>query len=347
MWSSAVSPASGRARSLADPKQETRQVLGPDRPITLAYYPDGRVRPPTPSETTRHPASPEAHLPHVSFPVSFLRKQEAYLKDLGIADDADLLHMMTYDQNQPQHSSVEFAQRAMKAGVAAGLPPEKLTLGVPFYGRNSRTGDWTTYEVRAPPRGLWPPRAGCRRLPALLSAAPNPAGPCAETPPAEAGRGHDRPAGRDERRVQREEDDREEDVDDTRGGGRRGDDLGGGAGLQDGGGDARGNDARRDVPQGAGEQPPGRHLAGARVGGEGEGGRGEGGGKGRGAEGRRRARRFGAVTKCRTVEVLCSDPFTPWGLFGAARALLRFRRRAKRLGDASNIAHGSRSDSVM
>lgn len=78
------------------------------------------------------------------------RKQEAYIKALEIPKHADLFHMMTYDQQDAQngHSSVPFAKRAMQAGIDAGIPAEKLTLGLPFYGRNSRTGDWTTYEVR-------------------------------------------------------------------------------------------------------------------------------------------------------------------------------------------------------
>lgn len=57
--------------------------------------------------------------------------------------------MMTYDANDPKgHSSMELASGSMKQGVLKGLPAGKLTLGLPFYGRNSRTGDWTTYEAR-------------------------------------------------------------------------------------------------------------------------------------------------------------------------------------------------------
>jgi GH18 family chitinase len=44
------------------------------------------------------------------------------------------------------HSSVALAQAALAGGAASGLPVGKLTLGLPFYGRHSATGDWTTYE---------------------------------------------------------------------------------------------------------------------------------------------------------------------------------------------------------
>lgn len=43
---------------------------------------------------------------------------------------------------------MDFARRSMQSAVTLGLSAEKLTLGLPFYGRNSRTGDWTTYEAR-------------------------------------------------------------------------------------------------------------------------------------------------------------------------------------------------------
>jgi len=81
--------------------------------ITLAYYPDGR--------------------------------QEKLFKQYGIAEHADLLHMMSYDQGGAQHSSMELGTKSADQGKAI-LPALQLTMGVPFYGRHSRTGDWTTYE---------------------------------------------------------------------------------------------------------------------------------------------------------------------------------------------------------
>ena len=60
----------------------------------------------------------------------------------------DLLHSMSYDQGGAQHSSRyfhfkellkvfdrELAEKTIKQARTAGLPLEKLTLGVPFYGR--------------------------------------------------------------------------------------------------------------------------------------------------------------------------------------------------------------------
>jgi GH18 family chitinase len=91
-----------------------RRELGAEAAITLAYYPDGR--------------------------------QERMLVRHGSPESLDLLHMMTYDQPGQDHSSFAFARKSMLQGIELGLPKEKLTLGLPFYGRNSQTGDWTTYE---------------------------------------------------------------------------------------------------------------------------------------------------------------------------------------------------------
>jgi chitinase len=81
--------------------------------ITMAYYPDGR--------------------------------QEALLVQYSAAAFADLLHMMTYDQSSGHHSSEDFAHRALLQGTAA-MPAGQLTLGLPFYGRHARSGEWKTYE---------------------------------------------------------------------------------------------------------------------------------------------------------------------------------------------------------
>ncbi len=93
---------------------ETRAALAAGAVITMAYYPDGR--------------------------------QERLLAARRVPASVDLMHMMTYDQHGAQHSSREFAARAVRLGADGGLPRRAMTLGVPFYGRHSRTGDWTTYE---------------------------------------------------------------------------------------------------------------------------------------------------------------------------------------------------------
>ena len=82
--------------------------------VSLAYYPDGR--------------------------------QEAELAKRGLVPAADLLHAMSYDAPGPNHSPMSLAESVISKATAAGLPLSAVTLGVPFYGRSTKTGDWTTYE---------------------------------------------------------------------------------------------------------------------------------------------------------------------------------------------------------
>lgn len=94
--------------------KQTRAALGDNATLTMAYYPDG--------------------------------KQEAALVAGRFAEQIDFFHAMTYDAKGAQHSPMDLALRAIDGAEAAGLPLSKVTLGVPFYGRSSTTGDWTTYE---------------------------------------------------------------------------------------------------------------------------------------------------------------------------------------------------------
>ncbi len=92
-----------------------RRALPAGAPLTLAYYPDGR--------------------------------QEALLLKHGAHKSVSLMHSMAYDANGPEgHSPMSLAVAALAGGVAAGLPAAKLTLGLPFYGRHSASGDWVTWE---------------------------------------------------------------------------------------------------------------------------------------------------------------------------------------------------------
>jgi len=100
-------------KGLGSLARELRKAL-PGKTLTMAYYPDGR--------------------------------QEAMLIKHGISKTVDLMHAMTYDQNGGHHSTFEFAEKAMDGAAASGLPLHKVTLGLPFYGRSSTTGDWTTFE---------------------------------------------------------------------------------------------------------------------------------------------------------------------------------------------------------
>jgi chitinase len=105
---------------LATLLEETREAFksltrarGAPLTISAAYYPDGR--------------------------------QERLFVQSGASEYADLLHMMAYDQTNGHHSSREFTTRALAQGAGL-LPREKVMLGLPFYGRHARSGEWKTYE---------------------------------------------------------------------------------------------------------------------------------------------------------------------------------------------------------
>jgi GH18 family chitinase len=49
----------------------------------------------------------------------------------------DRVHIMSYDRDA-QHSTYEQAVKDLQLFIDAGLPPEKLILGIPFYGRNTQ-----------------------------------------------------------------------------------------------------------------------------------------------------------------------------------------------------------------
>lgn len=82
------------------------------RIVTMAYYPDG--------------------------------KQEQLMMKHGFDKYVTNMHMMAYDQGA-QHSTWDFGQRVAKQGAEL-LPPSLVTLGLPFYGRHTRTGEWKSYE---------------------------------------------------------------------------------------------------------------------------------------------------------------------------------------------------------
>ncbi len=60
----------------------------------------------------------------------------------GILNDSfammDFANIMAYDdETSPQHSSMDYAKSALDYWLGRGLPPQKATLGVPFYARPS------------------------------------------------------------------------------------------------------------------------------------------------------------------------------------------------------------------
>ena len=61
----------------------------------------------------------------------------------GIPDESfglmDFANIMAYDNAGPEHSSLDYARSALDYWLGRGLPPEKVTLGVPFYARPTET----------------------------------------------------------------------------------------------------------------------------------------------------------------------------------------------------------------
>jgi GH18 family chitinase len=60
---------------------------------------------------------------------------------MGIPNEAfalmDFVNIMAYDNSGAQHSSLDFAKSSLDYWLGRGLPPEKATLGVPFYARGT------------------------------------------------------------------------------------------------------------------------------------------------------------------------------------------------------------------
>lgn len=63
---------------------------------------------------------------------------------LGEFAVVDRVHLMSYDRGE-RHSTFEQAVADVEASIEAGIPPEKLILGMPFYGREIASPD-TSYS---------------------------------------------------------------------------------------------------------------------------------------------------------------------------------------------------------
>ena len=64
--------------------------------------------------------------------------------DLGPYAAVDRIHIMSYDRGA-KHATLDQAQQDVALFLAAGAPPQKLILGVPFYGR-TMTPPYTDYS---------------------------------------------------------------------------------------------------------------------------------------------------------------------------------------------------------
>jgi len=68
--------------------------------------------------------------------------QEQLLNNAFI-NNLDLIHIMAYDQHK-QHSTFQFFQEIIQQAQKI-IPPSKMTIGIPFYGRHIYSGAAETY----------------------------------------------------------------------------------------------------------------------------------------------------------------------------------------------------------
>ena len=91
--------------------------------------------------------------PGIILSIAFYPGQEKILNTMikrhHMQSRIDLFLMMSYDNirnGQEKHSTYQFAVDTVKSAIDGGLPRDKVCLGLPFYARHMKTGDWKTYE---------------------------------------------------------------------------------------------------------------------------------------------------------------------------------------------------------
>lgn len=95
---------------------------------------------------TRFALGDEATL---SFSVHLMAESFQMIKEFEMTEHVDAIHVMAYDApvGGEGHSSLDLARRIMEHTNAVGIHADKLTLGVPFYGRNlAQPSEVKTYE---------------------------------------------------------------------------------------------------------------------------------------------------------------------------------------------------------
>ena len=80
----------------------------------------------------------------VSFTMYNMEDLYDLLVGYNLISHADYVHCMAYD-NRDKHSTFEFAQMGVMMAQKFGSQMRKWTLGIPFYGRNMKTGEPKPY----------------------------------------------------------------------------------------------------------------------------------------------------------------------------------------------------------
>lgn len=74
-------------------------------------------------------------------------QEEMLIASRDTLDNVDFFHMMSYDQPNGEHSGWKWmASVVRRLKATSPMPWHKVTLGLPFYGRDVRTSEAATYN---------------------------------------------------------------------------------------------------------------------------------------------------------------------------------------------------------
>lgn len=86
-----------------------------------------------------------SNFPSITITMSFSPNQIVIFQHLDLLSNVDMAHAMVYD-GRGEHSTIDMAKQFISQWKTAGLPPSKVNLGVPFYGRDVNTFQAKTYD---------------------------------------------------------------------------------------------------------------------------------------------------------------------------------------------------------
>jgi GH18 family chitinase len=72
--------------------------------------------------------------------------QEKVISEMNLPQIVDFLHIMAFDMPGEHHASAEVLNNAVEKAIKNKLPLAKMTMGLPLFGRHSKTHDRVPYE---------------------------------------------------------------------------------------------------------------------------------------------------------------------------------------------------------